>query len=397
MNFGIQEVLILAAAVVVLAVLVAMLLRTRKPAEPQDDAYIRGLELWLAGDKRGAVDAMRLAVDRDPGGVDPYLQLGNFLRRTGDARRAAALHRSLAARSGLAESKRLAVSLALAEDLIALRQWDEAGRILTEIQRRKPDDPRFWRARFHQFLGGGDAAAAADALKLAMKRLPPPDSERFRTDLVVFQLDRALESVRLDRTNEARKLVKDAENQGPIAGTAMTARAAYVRGLAQLADERADLAAETVTAGLLAAPDQSELLLPVLQKALLTTGHYERSVPILESACQSADAPPSLWIALAMLHEKLGDRELAVRLLEGKSADHRLTLAAAAPFLRILVNDLPDCDFKRIWLSLNSRTGPTAWHCSACGQTLKELRWVCPACRAVDTLEMGAAAMGRKA
>lgn len=386
MNLGMQEIAILAAAAVLIVALLVLLLRTRRPPEPQDDAYIRGLELWLEGDRAGAVDAMRQAVDRDPGGVDPYLQLGNFLRRTGDARRAAALHRSLAARGDLPEAKRQAISLALAEDLIALRGWEEAGRILTELQRRKPVDQRFWRARYHQLLGGGDAEAAADALKLAAKRLPEPDAARFRADLALFQLDRALQAVRDGRTGEGRKLVKDAESHG-----ADPARAAYVRALSQLSDDRAEAAAETVTAGLLAAPESSELLLPVLQKALLTTGHYERSVPILESACQSAEAPPSLWIALAMLHEKLGDRELAVRLLEGKAEDERLTLAAAAPFLRILVNDLPDCDFKRIWLRLNARDAKAGRRCRECGATVPELRWVCPACRAVGTVEVGAA------
>jgi len=386
MNVGLQEILVLAGAALVVAALLVLLLRSRKPAEPQDDAYIRGLELWLAGDRTGAVDAMRQAVDRDPGGVDPYLQLGNFLRRTGDARRAAALHRSLAARSGLSEGKRQAVALSLAEDLIALQSWEEAGRILTELQRRKPDDPRFWRARYQQFQGGGDAAAAADALKLAAKRLPSPDGDAFLRDLALFQLDRALLAVRDGRGGDARKLVKDALTHG-----ADEARAAYVRGLAQLADGKAEDAAETITAGLLASPDQSELLLPVLQKALLTTGRYERSVPILESACQAAEAPPSLWIALAMLHEKLGDRELAVRLLESKADDARLTLDAAAPFLRILVHDLPDCDFKRIWLRLRARTGPSAWHCEACGAAVTELRWVCPTCRTVGRMSAGPA------
>jgi len=386
MNVGLQEIAILVAAAVLIAALLTMLLRTRRAPEHQDDAYIRGLELWLAGDRAGAVDAMRQAVDRDPDGVDPYLQLGNFLRRTGDARRAAALHRSLAARGGLPEAKRQAIALALAEDLIDMGGWEEAGRILAELQRRKPTDPRFWRARYHQFLGGGDAEAAADALKLAAKRLSEPDAARFRADLALFQLDRALQAVRDGRTGDGRRLVKDAESHG-----ADPARAAYVRALSQLADGRAEAAAETVTDGLLAAPERSELLLPVLQKALLTTGRYERSVPILESACQSAEAPPSLWIALAMLHEKLGDRELAVRLIEGKAEDERLTLAAAAPFLRILVNDLPDCDFKRIWLRLNARAGRNDRRCRECGGTVRELRWVCPACRAIGSVEFAGA------
>jgi len=385
MSIGWQEAALLALAVVVLGVLLWLILRGRPDFDQSEDPYVEGLELWLAGDHKAAIEAMRRAVDRSPSSVDPYLQLGHFLRRTGDARRATALHRSLAARKGLARTKMNSILLALAEDLIVLGSWNEAGQILTDLQKQKPTSVRFWKTRFHQHVGAGQDSDAAETLKLALKRVPEDQRKALRADLAIFQLDRGLIAIRDGRPGDARHLVNDAAKYD-----ADPARSAYVRALSELADDDPARAARTSTDGLLAAPDHSELLLPVLQKALLLTGHYERSIPILESACETAEAPPSLWIALAMLHEKLGDRELAIRLLESKAGDERLTLDAAAPFLKILVNDLPDCDFRRIWEGLHARTGPVSWHCQSCGHRLSEVRWHCPACRALDTIVAGA-------
>jgi len=377
--------LIVGVAVLIVAVL-WFVLRQRPEAAVQEDDYTRGLELWLSGERPAAVEAMRRAVAGSPESVDPYLQLGLFLRQSGDARRAAALHRGLAARPGLDRAKRTSVALALAEDLNDLGRWDESRSLLDDIQKRKPSMPRFWHARFRQWQGQGDPDAAARALREAVRRVDAEHQESFQRRHQLFLLDRALDAIRKDTPREAHRFLKDVSDDGPYA-----ARVAHVRALIRLGDGEHEKAAEIATSGLLQAPEESELLLPVLQKALLESGRYERTIPILESACQSELAPASLWIALALLHEKVGDREMAVRLLESKSGDERLTLAAAAPFLRILVHDLPDSDFTRIWDALHTRTGQVIWHCHECGATYDEVRWYCPACNAFDGVEPGPA------
>ncbi len=380
------EIAILVVAAVLLAAILWLVLRRSGDAPAQEDAYTQGLELWLAGDRPGAVDAMRRAVAVAPQSVDPYLQLGLFLRQSGDARRAAALHRGLAARPGLDRAQRTSIALALAEDLNDLGRWDESRALLDDLQKRKPAMPRFWHARFHQWLGQENPDEAARSLREAARRAEKDHQESFHRRWQLFQLDRALEAVRAEDGREVRRLLKDVPDDGPYA-----ARVAHVRSLARLADGEPEQAAEIATAGLLEAPEESELLLPILQKSLLESGRYERTIPILESACQSDRAPASLWIALALLHEKVGDREMAIRLLEGKAGDQRLTLAAAAPFLRILVHDLPDCDFTRIWSAIHTRTGPVQWHCSDCSGSWSEVHWFCPDCRSFDTIEPGPA------
>ena len=63
------------------------------------------------------------------------------------------------------------------------------------------------------------------------------------------------------------------------------------------------------TEELLDNPEELAIFLPVLQEVLLPTGQYARTIPILERACQAENAPPSLWIDLAMLYEKLEQRD----------------------------------------------------------------------------------------
>ncbi len=365
----------IALAVLLVIGALLLLLRRRITRGVTEDAYTHGLELWLAGDTAGATDALREAVDRDPHAVDPYLQLGNLLRQTGDPRRAAALHRGLGARADLTAQKRISVTLALTEDLLALGMWDEAGDLLDSLLRHNLSAPRFWRARFRQFRGQGREDGAARALKEGARRAPAEAATEFADQYELFQLDRAVRAAQSGRHGDARRFARSVDAAGRHGHLAL-----YVRAFSHLGEEDHERAAELATEGLLKAPAAADLLLPVLRKALLAAGRFERSIPILESACQDADAPPSLWLALAMLQEKIGDREQAVSMLEGKRGDERLTPAVAASYLRILVNDLPDSDFTRVWSALHIPEGPRNWTCRACGREAEGVRWYCRAC-----------------
>ena len=81
-----------------------------------------------------------------------------------------------------------------------------------------------------------------------------------------------------------------------------------------------------------------------------------------------------------MLQEKIGDREQAVAMLESKRGDPRLTPATAAGYLRILVNDLPDSDFTRVWSALHIAEGPRSWTCRVCGAQSEGVHWYCRSC-----------------
>ena len=127
------------------------------------------------------------------------------------------------------------------------------------------------------------------------------------------------------------------------------------------------------------------VFLPVLQDVLLRSGQYARTIPILERACQSENAPPSLWIDLALLYEKLGEREKALRFLESKAGRGNFTPNAAAPLLRLLAIDAPASDLTEVWNMLNMPAPARGWACGKCGRLENGIRWFCPGCLRFNT------------
>ncbi len=369
---------VLVVAVAALALWIVF--RRRRPMVREDD-YTKALELWLAGDLDGSRDRFRLAIDKDPHTIDPYLQLGDLLRQTGEARRAAILHRGLTVRRDVPRQKRVSITLSLAEDLLATKNWREVGEVLDTLKTVAATSARYWRARFDQCVGMANEQEAAQALRAAAHMCEDPSARIFSEQYAFFQADRALCSARENRAGEAKRLLKDIPSESPA-----TAKANFVRALLAAQDGDAELAISLTTEGLIGTPEEIALFLPTLQEALLDSGRFARSLPILESACQTESAPPSMWIALALLYEKLGRREDAITLLVRKARDPRLTPNAAAPFLRLLAAEQADSDFGRVWgaLSLPS-TANSEWTCTSCGTNRMDIRWFCPVCHSFNS------------
>ncbi|MFO7652951.1 MAG: tetratricopeptide repeat protein [Candidatus Krumholzibacteriia bacterium] len=371
---------VLVALVVIVAAGGAVYLAFRRPSvRAGEDRYLQALELWVAGERRAAADLLRRVVQDDPDAIDPFLQLGILLRELGDPQRAAILHRSLTVRPDLGNRKKVTVGLALADDLVALGHWAEAAAVLDQLEPRAGGLARYVWLRFAERHGRGELPEAARTLKRAMRHGPVEDRPAFREAYGRYQLDRALEHARRHEGAPAEARLKDVQDL-PEAAT----RAAYVRAL--LAAQRGDAAAavEAVTDAMLDRPEDLSVVWPSLQEVLLETGQYDRIVPILENATSESEAPPRLWVALALLYEKLGRRDRAVRLLEAKRGDPRFTPDVAAPYLRLLVADEGSPDLQAVWGALappDARERSSRWRCPSCGRIDEAVRWFCPQCR----------------
>jgi lipopolysaccharide biosynthesis regulator YciM len=354
----------------------------RQRTTVQEDSYTRGLEQWLNGDINEAILSMREAIDNDPSSIDPYLQLANLLRESGDARRAAVLHRGLTVRPGVNTQKQFSISLALAQDLLELGKWQEAKELLGTLQRHNPNTPIFWESRFRQWAGMEEHDEAAKTLKSAIKKVPAGHRETFSDWYELYQLDRAQIANSEDQSSLARKLVKSIEKVSSNYPYRLV-----IESQAALVDQDFESCATISTEGLLNNPTHVDLFFPLLEKALLSSGRYERTIPILESACHHDSAPASLIVALAILYDKVGDRERAVRLLSNKSGDPQFTPVAVAPFLKLLVNDLPPSDFTCVWESIYLSPDNLNWQCAECGRFFNSKRWYCSSCNNFDTVE----------
>lgn len=353
----------------------------RAPQNPED-RYHNALELWLDGDLDGATDLLENLVRDHPESIDPYLQLGVLLRLQGQPERAAALHRSLTVRRDLSRPRKVNAGLALAEDLLELEHWDATREVLDDLIRDASGTSRYWTARFRHWHGSGNRPEAARALKQGARSVPGAERATFQRRYAAYQLDRALEAVRAGDGSEARARLKDVKKID-LAHT----RERLVRAMLAAAENDPTKALTVAAEDLLDNPTELAILLPILQHVLLESGQYTRTLPILERACQSEHAPPSMWVDLALLYEKLGEREKAIRLLQAKSGSGELTPDKAAPFLRLLAREAATSDFGKVWNLLDMPRDVHRWVCRECDQLQPHVRWFCPTCHAFDSYE----------
>ncbi len=376
-----STILIITAAAVVALVVFLLWRSLRAPAAGSgDDGYQLALEQWIAGDRDEAVRLLTAVVRENPSSVDPYLTLGNLLRRRGEASRAAVLHRGLAVRPDLPREKKITIGLALAEDLVALERWAEAREVLDQIVKDATGRAAYWRVRFAQWQGQGNLPEAARTLKAAPRFVPERERDWFVRAYAAFQLDRAQAHAAAGEANEARARLKDVDKI-PEAAT----RAALVRAVLAAVSDDAHQAVTVASEELLDNPEELGIFLPLLQDVLLRTGQYARTIPILERACQAENAPPSLWISLALLYEKLDQRPKALRLLEAKGKRPSFTPDAAEPYLRVLMREAKGTDAARVWNLLARPERPGNWTCHSCGHREDHVRWFCTSCRAFDS------------
>lgn len=380
-----------ALVLVAAGIAVYLSFRETKPQATGDD-YSHALEHWIEGNLDEAAALLHKLVHEDPNSLEPFYQLGNLLRIQGDPERAAVLHRGLTVRSNLTLNQKMWVGISLARDLNQLGQFEGSRDILDSLPRGSMSRPQYWMARFEQWHGLGDMPEAARTLRNAARQCPEKDRPRFLAAYGSYQLDRALDHALKGEGGEAGDRLKDVRN---IAGTA--SRSALVRAILAAVQNDAATAVSIASDSLLDSPEELDIFLPLLQEVLLQSGQFARSLPILERACQSENAPPSLWIDLALLYEKLGHRDKALRMLAGKSGSRNFTPDAAAPYLKMLTTDAQDTDFAKVWSMLSMPRGAQGWMCRDCGHQQERIGWFCPSCHGFQTFMPGKPAHSEEA
>lgn len=376
------NVLTWAAGLVVVALMLYAIWKSfQREAEPDTDQdYQHALESWLDGDLDHAADLLHKVVHNDHESVDAFLHLGTLHRLKGDPAKAAALHQGLTARHGLSKPKKVTIGLALVDDLLDLKNFDDAAEVLDSLIRDASDKTRYWKSRFILFHNMGNQKEAALALKNGPKRCPEKDRQWFINAYAAYQLDRAMGHALRSEAKECKNRLKDVR-QIP----ATEVRRYLVEAMLAAACNDAGEAMDVVSRGLLDSPQELEIFLPVLQEVLLMTGQFARSIPILERACQSENAPASLWITLGLLYEKLDMRDKTLALLQSKAGHEGFTPDVAAPLFKILAAEAPSTDFAKVWKMLSLPTNAHPWTCCNCGHIRPQVGWFCSQCHAFDS------------
>ncbi len=352
----------------------------RAPQTSSRDLYLEALEAWVSGEKKLADELLRELITAEPDSVDPYLQLGNLLRSMGQSRKAAIIHRGLAARPELSQAKQIQVGLSLAEDLLEQGDHHGAGLVLDTLVRRASSSPRYWWCRFRQWVLAGDLVEAVRALEHAASHVENSRRDLFRQSMGFFQLDRAYGEALAGNHKSAASLL----HKIPAGSKAMDA-APLVEAIIQVARGQLNLALETAAIGMGDQPKLQVAFHHFLREQLLENGQFARAIPLLEKICEGDSVPMVLIMELVMLYEKTGQRQKALDLIQNKQGLEEFTPNATAAFLSVLIREFGRGDLEIVWNSCKLPAPQAGWHCPGCGQNSPRLSWFCPRCFSFQT------------
>ncbi|MFB0509925.1 MAG: tetratricopeptide repeat protein, partial [bacterium] len=96
-------------------------------------AYTEGLALLLEGNKDGAIEKFKQAVQRDSNNIDAYLRLGDLYFEKGDIERAIQIHQGLTLRQTLDKKQEKKIYQSLGHSYLRLARFAKAISIFEEL------------------------------------------------------------------------------------------------------------------------------------------------------------------------------------------------------------------------------------------------------------------------
>jgi lipopolysaccharide biosynthesis regulator YciM len=375
-------VLILASALIY--ALVVLSFERRKWGEPQpgQERYYAGLRALLRGDHESAFQFFKQSVAEDSQNVDAYLRIGNLLRDRDQASKALSIHRDLAERGGLNREQSLAIRCALADDLLALNQSEEAVRQLDQLAAER--ETAGWALqRLHRLHLQVQDFEAAYKVRQKLVRLGEP------LDPQVAAVYLTLAGLKVSDAGDHRRgrvLVRDALKQH-----AASLAAHYHLGELYARDDRPEDAVRAWKTFLEHAPQLAGIVFPRLEKVLFEMGQYSEIVGVYQQVLTADPVNTETLFGLACFCEKKGDDQ-----------------AALGHLARILEVDPGHLVARQKMVQIHRRSGSTdeawqaaegfftwlpdtqqAFRCRHCGFDTKEPRWYCDRCMRFDSFDLG--------
>lgn len=369
--------LITAIVIVVAAAAALIAVARRKPRKPvsEESSYQRGLSAAIAGDREEALKQFTAAVREDPNNVDAYVKLGDLLRETGQAKRAAQIHRELMVKRRLPERTRSEIQRSLARDLVKAEQWNDAietARSLPRAQRNTPLVLALMRDAYENTRVWDKALQTHRDLIRSAPKTEEPSLGAYRAHLASLILKSG------DRTkakSEFLAAVKADHN----------CILAY-RYLGDITNEEGDTERAIAYWMKLITdrPDRAHLVFDRLEKGYFELGDFGRMLGIYEDVV--AKAPSDVWALCGMsrMLERKGEIDEAIRFAREAVKHEGTTLAGHKRLLEVLMRDGRHEQAAEAADGLVSRLSAPAgtMSCPTCGRGQEAPVWRCPHCRA---------------
>ncbi len=298
----------------------------KKPKQPVSQLYVEALIDLLNNDQIQAFTKLRQVVSEDSQNIEAYLRLGKILRENKKPDRALQVHKDLTLRTNLTNEEKSGVLLHLAEDYIALKDFDTAEAALKELTRLKSQD----RWAYEELLKIQEKANKWEEAYETVTQILKIESNKSKKPLAVYKYRMGEDFYNKKDYHKARVLFKEALGLDPHYVPAF-----LCVGDSYCEENRFEDAINFWKKLISTVPDQGHRVINRLKKTLFDLGRYGELSQICHSILEHDPENLDARLTLAEFSEKKGDLETAREILEKIIDDHPENLSSILELIRI--------------------------------------------------------------
>ncbi|MBN1349406.1 tetratricopeptide repeat protein [candidate division KSB1 bacterium] len=345
------------------------------------DDYTEGLRLLLLGEKKKALEKLRLAAIKDTNNIDAYIKIGELLRESGQTDKAIKIHNQLTVRRDLTKEERIDIYKSLIRDYGAATKYDKGLEFIELLLQLDKNNDWALNKKLLFYESAADWQKAFETKQKILKTAGEKDDAL----LALYKVQKGLALAREGETSDAQDAYQEALKLNPLCVPAYLYRAdACIR------EKKQKDALNLLMKFIDNIPEKAHLAFDRLRQLLFDMGNFSQ----LETIYQSVQAknPDSFqsYLALAKLYEGKGDfneaLDLALRALE-KKPDSVSSRAKVIKYYNKLGRQEKAIQYALSWID-SLDIGHNHYVCVRCGFQSSEPLWYCPNCRNWNSFEV---------
>ncbi len=351
--------------------------RPRRSRIAPNVPYIESLIAELENNSELAIKKLKEALNIDTNLIDGYIRLGNLFRKKGDIERAIKVHQSLTARPTLKKDEEKKVYLSLAHDYLQSNRPNKAISFLREILKIDRTD-RIARDLLLKIYE--DLQNYQDCIAICEEYGGGSiDNQRIAYYYASLGNARPSESTedQGDRTKEVTNLFRKALKFKQDSVSALYMTAEFYKNFGELKKAK-----EYYLKLLDNHPDFAFLIIPELEKTAYEIGTFEQMIPLYEKIFKQNPRNFSVGFALANLHEKKNEIELAKEVYRKIS---ELYPGSSLPRVRMMKLSADTKSIKKDIADIERLLAQNDFVCSKCHNKTKKFSFLCPNCRSIES------------
>jgi len=375
-----SDLIVVGAILLLVIVIVGYLFRsrTREKRKVTSDEYTESLRLILLGEKKQALEKLRLAAIKNTNNIDAYIRIGDILRENGKVENAIKVHRQLVVRKGLSNQERVQVYKCLIKDFEVAKRYEEGLKHIEKILQidKKNDWALKKRLKFYELLGQWQKAFESQKQILKLNR------EKNNKLLALYKTQKGLALVKEGNEKDGRIAYREALKLDE------TCVPAYLYlGDSYVSENRRADALTQLTTLTQKIPERAHLAFDRLRQLLFDMGNFSQLETIYQTIQTKNPDNSEVYLALAKLYEKKGDfreaLELSLQSLE-KQPDSIEARARIVKYYYRLGQKDKAIEHALSWFE-QLDTEKNRFICGQCGYKSSEPLWYCPNCKNWDT------------